>query len=102
MIGAIIDTGDLRAHAPADAIAYGKHPTLRQSLAEFPELATAVLSTGRPDGMTRSLLHVATDWPGHYPNIGTTIAILVEAGADVHARFTCPQTETPLHWAASS
>jgi ankyrin repeat protein len=30
------------------------------------------------------------------------VAALVAAGADVHARFTGPHTETPLHWAASS
>ena len=52
--------------------------------------------------MSRTLLHVATDWPGHFPNGAATIAALVEAGADVNARFTGPHTETPLHWAASS
>ena len=34
----------------------------------------------------RSLLHVATDWPGHFPGIDTTIEILVAAGADVDAQ----------------
>jgi ankyrin repeat protein len=48
------------------------------------------------------LLHVVTDWPGHFPNGATTVAVLVAAGADVNARFTGPHTETPLHWAASS
>jgi ankyrin repeat protein len=52
--------------------------------------------------MSRTLLHVVTDWPGHYPNGPDTVAALVEAGADVNARFTGPHTETPLHWAASS
>ncbi len=52
--------------------------------------------------MTRSLLHVATDWPGHFPNGPAIVAALVEAGADMNARFTGPHTETPLHWAASS
>src|SRR5690349_3780860 len=52
--------------------------------------------------MTRSLLHVATDWPGHFPNVAATIEALVNAGADVDARFTGPHNETPLHWAASS
>lgn len=37
--------------------------------------------------MTRSLLHVATDWPGHFPNVASTIATLVEAGADDAAAF---------------
>jgi ankyrin repeat protein len=30
------------------------------------------------------------------------VAALVEAGADVNARFCGPHEETPLHWAASS
>ena len=52
--------------------------------------------------MTRSLLHVVADWPGHFPNVASTVKVLVDAGADVNARFTGPHTETPLHWAASS
>ena len=57
-----------------------------------------------PDDRTgaRSLLHVAADWPGHYPNGAATVALLVVAGADVNARFTGRHSETPLHWAASS
>ena len=50
----------------------------------------------------RTLLHVATDWPGHLPNVADTIGALVAAGADVDARFTGEHAETPLHWAASS
>jgi ankyrin repeat protein len=52
--------------------------------------------------MSRTLLHVVTDWPGHYPNGPQTVAALVAAGADVNGRFAGPHTETPLHWAASS
>jgi uncharacterized protein len=98
----IIDTGDPRAVAAIDAIHHGDVARLRQLLADHPELVTAALGTTGPGGMTRTLLHVATDWPGHYPNIAATIAALVEAGAAVNARFTGPHTETPLHWAASS
>ncbi|HEY7592082.1 MAG TPA: ankyrin repeat domain-containing protein [Actinophytocola sp.] len=43
-----------------------------------------------------------TDWPGHFPNGAATVALLVDAGADVHARFHGAHEETPLHWAASS
>jgi ankyrin repeat protein len=43
-----------------------------------------------------------TDWPGHYPDGPQTIALLVDAGADVNARFTGSHRETPLHWAASN
>jgi uncharacterized protein len=50
----------------------------------------------------RTLLHVATDWPGHFPNNIETIAALVASGADVNAAFAGRHSETPLHWAASS
>src|SRR5262245_51332008 len=52
--------------------------------------------------MTRTLLHAATDWPGHFARVGESIAVLVEAGGDPDARFAGPHEETPLHWAASS
>ena len=51
---------------------------------------------------SRTLLHVATDWPGHFPNGPATVFALIEAGADVNARFSGSYSETPLHWAASS
>jgi ankyrin repeat protein len=44
----------------------------------------------------------ATDWPGHFLSGAATVAALIEAGADVNARFHGPHAETPLHWAASS
>jgi len=69
---------------------------LNRLLTENPSLATA-----RIDG-TRTLLHVATDWPGHFPNNAATVAALIASGAEVNARFTGQHTETPLHWAASS
>jgi hypothetical protein len=101
-VTAIIDTGDPRAVAAVDALHHGDVSRLRQLLADHPELITAALGTSGPGGMTRTLLHVATDWPGHYPNTGATIAALVAAGADVNVRFTGPHTITPLRWAASS
>ena len=87
------------------AIHAGDIEAVRRLLHEHPALADARLGNP-PDcsdsGMTRSLLHVVTDWPGHYPNGAAMVALLVEAGADVNARFAGPHTETPLHWAASS
>ena len=50
----------------------------------------------------RTLLHVATDSPGHFPNVHETIRLLAEQGADLNAPFHGGHTETPLHWAASS
>ncbi len=98
----IIDASDPRAVAATQAVQHGDTASLRQLLAEHAELATAAIGTPGPDGKTRTLLHAATDWPGHCPNVAATIRVLVEAGADVDARFTGPHTETPLHWAASS
>jgi hypothetical protein len=97
-----IATGDPLAVAAVEAIQQGDIPRLKQLLAEHPDLATARLGDDDPDGMSRTLLHVATDWPGHFPNGPATVALLAEAGADVNARFRGPHTETPLHWAASS
>jgi ankyrin repeat protein len=53
-------------------------------------------------GDERSALHLATDWPGHFPNGRAVVARLVEAGADVDAAFGGRHAERPLHWAASS
>ena len=73
---------------------------LETLLADHPWLATARF--GDAD-CHRTLLHAATDWPGHYPNCPAVVARVVRAGADVnaHSRFD-HHTETPLHWAASS
>lgn len=71
---------------------------LQALLKAHPELATARI--GSPE-QSRTLLHVATDWPGHFPNVAETIRVLVAAGADVDAPFEGAHTETPLHWAAS-
>ncbi len=61
----------------------------------------ATLVQSRIDG-ERTLLHVATDWPGHFPNVRETISVLVAHGADVNAKFQGRHSEAPLHWAASS
>ena len=98
----IIDTADPRVVAPLDAIHKGDTAALRSLLSDHPGLATAGFGTDGQGGMTRTALHVVTDWPGHYSNGPETVAVLVDAGADVNARFTGPHTETPLHWAASS
>ena len=97
-----IDTRDPVAVAVVQSIHQGDVVRLRLLLTDNPDLATARLGSDKSGGMTRSLLHVATDWPGHYPNNVETVRALIEAGADVNARFTGPHTETPLHWAASS
>jgi hypothetical protein len=90
------------------AIHTGDVLSLKKQLAENPGLAkTRIIGRDYDDkcnnlGMSCTLLHVVTDWPGHFPNGVTTVNVLIDAGADVNARFTGPHTETPLHWAASS
>src|SRR5262249_33345245 len=97
----ILDTDGPLAVAVGAAIRAGDLPVLTRLLGEHPGLATA--RVGDPDrGMSHTLLHVVTDWPGHYPNGPAVVAALVAAGADVNARFTGPHTEAPLHWAASN
>jgi ankyrin repeat protein len=89
------------AVAVTRAIRSGDLPALRRLLREHPELGAARLADDRGTA-SRTLLHVATDWPGQFPNGPAVVAALVAAGADVDARFVGPHTETPLHWAASS
>ena len=95
-----LDTEDPAAAAATQAIHSGDVEELRRLLDEHPELATARL--GNEGGMSRTLLHVVTDWPGHYPNGPGCVSVLAAAGADVNAPFEGGHTETPLHWAASS
>ncbi|MET9831342.1 ankyrin repeat domain-containing protein [Streptomyces sp. NPDC006385] len=94
----LIDTTAPLARAAVEAIRTGDVDALRDLLTAHPALATARLGNMKT---TRTLLHVATDWPGHPPNGPRTVAALVAAGADVDARFTGAHRETPLHWAAS-
>ena len=86
------------AVAATEAVQTGNLELLRRLLTENPGLASARIGDDR---MSRTLLHAATDWPGHYPNNVASVAVLLEGGADVDARFAGPHTETPLHWAAS-
>jgi ketosteroid isomerase-like protein len=84
-----------------EAIHVGSAADVEQLLRDNPGLARARL--GDPTaGQSRTLLHVACDWPGHFPEIAAKIRVLIAAGADLNPRFTGPHTETPLHWAASS
>jgi ankyrin repeat protein len=97
----VLGVDDRLAVAVTATIHSGDTARLSRLLTEHPGLATARI--GDPSsGMSRTLLHVLTDWPGHHPNGVAAVAVLIAAGADVNARFTGPHTETPLHWAASN
>jgi ankyrin repeat protein len=97
-----LDSDDPIAKAAVTAIHAGDISALGRLLAEHPELASARLGDDNPGGMSRTLLHVATDWPGHFPKGAESVQMLVSAGAEVNAPFSGPHTETALHWAASS
>jgi ankyrin repeat protein len=96
-----ISADDPRAAAALHAIHAGDVRSLERLLGDDPDLATARV-TDPSCGDERTLLHVATDWPGHFPNGSETVAALVAVGADVDAPFVGSHAETPLHWAASS
>ncbi len=97
---------ELQAHDPravglVRSIQSGDDATLQATLQSEPELAAARIIDDR--GVARTLLHVAADWPGHFPNGSAIVAVLIAAGAEVNAALrqgTAP--ETALHAAASS
>jgi len=92
---------DPMAVALVDAIRSGDLPTLRRLLTDHPDLATVGI-TGS-DSLGRTPLHVATDWPGYFPNGPGVVEALLAAGADPSAPLAGGSNqETPLHWAASS
>lgn len=97
-------TDDPRSSAVVSAIQHGDVSTLQSMLDADPALATARIADHRQ--VKRTLLHVLTDWPGHFPHGAETAAVLIRAGADVDARVIPSDptgvAETPLHWAASS
>lgn len=95
-----IRNDDPLAVAVTTAIRSGDVTALRKLLADNEGLATARIADG--SGCSRTLLHVLTDWPARCPNGAQTVAALVDAGADVDARFEGTHRETPLHWAASA
>lgn len=90
-----LDAHDPVAVALVEAIRSGNLETLNRLLEDNPGLPDARIGT-------RSLLHVATDWPGHFPNIAAVVTALIAAGADPNAPGSGRWPETPLHWAASS
>ena len=93
--------GDAVAVALTAAIRGGDRSGLERLLAEDPTLASARIVDRR--GRARTPLHLATDWPGYFPEGPAIVATLCDAGADPNAPILgAPHAETPLHWAASS
>jgi ankyrin repeat protein len=95
-----LEEDDPVAVALVQAVRGGDLAALERLLTENPGVASARIGHA---GNTRTLLHVATDWPGYFPEGPAVTRMLLQAGADPDARTeggTAP--ETPLHWAASS
>jgi uncharacterized protein len=95
----LLAADDPLAVAATAAVQAGDVDRLHDLLDANPHLAVARIGD---ETMSRTLLHAATDWPGHFPRVAEVVGALVRAGADVNARFAGPHAETPLHWAASS
>ncbi|WP_427017589.1 ankyrin repeat domain-containing protein [Pseudarthrobacter sp. P1] len=96
----MIDIADPPTEDMVQAIHTGQLPIVKGLLHDNPAMATTRFGTRDPHGVALTLLHVATDPPGHYPHCAETIAVLAAAGAEVSAPCTGPFPETPLHWAA--
>src|SRR5580704_3020061 len=100
----MLSKDDPQAAAVKKAIETGDLEGLDRLLRVNPDLAHARI--GCKNNQTgeggRTLLHIATDWPGHFSNGPAIVAALVAAGAEVNAEFSGPHDEAPLHWAASS
>lgn len=77
----------------------GPPEVLAARLAEDPSLALQRVDDGI---CVRSMLHLATDWPGNREHAAAIIRLLVEAGCDPNVRAEGPHGETALHWAASA
>jgi ankyrin repeat protein len=91
---------DSLAVAVSTAIRQGDVQSLERSLDEHPELVSARIQDEK--GASRTLLHIATDWPGHFPNGSAVVRVLIQSGADPNAPMVGSRhTETALHWAAS-
>ena len=97
----LIESSDKFAMDIVNLIKHGRYQDLDKELTANPQLATAFILDRLREAM-RSLLHIATDWPGHFPEVGQTIEVIINAGCPVDVRMRGPHRETALHWAASS
>ena len=95
-----IRTTEPLGQALTSAIQTGDVEGLRQLLEGGPLISKVRIVD--PKGVSRSLLHIAVDWPGHFPRVSQTIGLLIERGADPDAPMVGGNApERPLHWAAS-
>jgi uncharacterized protein len=96
-----IRTTEQLALALTSAIQSGDVGALKQLLDRDPLISQVRIVD--PKGGSRTLLHIAVDWPGHFPNAAQVIELLILRGADPDAPMVAGNApERPLHWAASS
>jgi uncharacterized protein len=98
-----LQVGDPTARALIGAIQTGDVQGLHRLLTDSPALARVRVVDDA--GVSRSLMHIVADWPGHFPNGPATVAVLARAGAPLSApalNVSGGAAETALHWAASS
>ena len=81
-----IHSEDPLAVVVVEAIHGGDIEALTRLLAESPDLAKARIVDAR--GVSRTLVHIVADWPGHFPNGVRTVTALIAAGADVNGTVT--------------
>ncbi len=94
----VTDTPGPDAEVAGAAIRSGDVEALTRAFAGRADLASARI----PGFKGRTLLLIATDWPGHYPTVAASIRALLAAGADIDQAGLGEHPETPLHWAANS
>jgi len=100
-----IRTTEPLAKSLTAAIHTGDVEALRKLLDDNPGISKARFIDEKPDEKrcSRTLLHIAADWPGHFPHVAQTIALLIERGTDPDAPLLGGNApETALHGAASS
>jgi len=78
----VLSSDDQRLQDLTVAVQRGDIAMVRTLVYEYPELATERHGDAR---QSHTALHIATDWPGKFPRVAATIAVLVAAGAPVAA-----------------
>lgn len=100
----VIPESDPLAVALTTAIKRGNVPALTTLLQDRQVSATTRIVDAK--GVSRTLVHLVADWPGHVANGAAMIGVLAAFGADLNAPLVNTRhggaPETALHWAASS
>ncbi len=100
----VLPESDPLAVALTTAITRGNVKALATLLQDRQVSATTRIVDAK--GVSRTLVHLVADWPGHVANGAAMIGVLAAFGADLNAPLVHTRhgaaPETALHWAASS